>query len=60
MKTNNFKQIGKVELSNVYGGTKVYKTHVGDPEKPLYTDTHLDNDEDGIWSSGDEFVVTMS
>ncbi|WP_430409999.1 hypothetical protein [Kordia sp.] len=58
MKTNNFKQIGKVELSSVYGGTKHHKTTIGDPEKPQYTDVHIDRDDDDKWTAGDELVIT--
>ena len=58
MKTNNLKKIGKVELSNVYGGTTLHKTTIGDPQEPEYTDVHIDNDDDNKWTAGDEFVLT--
>ncbi|WP_046758240.1 MULTISPECIES: hypothetical protein [Kordia] len=58
MKVNKFKQIEKVNLSQIYGGTKLHKTTMGDPEKPEYTDVHIDRDDDDKWSEGDEFVVT--
>lgn len=59
MKTNKLKQIGKVDLSSIYGGTKLHPTTIGDPEKPTFTDVHIDKDEDDKWTAGDEFVVTM-
>lgn len=62
MKINNLKQVGKVELSSVYGGqTRITTSLTGKDEKnPKYTDVHVDNDDDGIWSSGDVFIITAS
>lgn len=58
MKKKKFKEIQKVNLSKIHGGTKRHPTTIGDPKEPQYTDVHIDVDEDGQWTAGDELVIT--
>ncbi|TXD49760.1 hypothetical protein [Polaribacter sp. IC073] len=46
--------------SKIFGGFKDITSEIkNDNKEVLYTDIHHDNDDDGKWSSGDSFELTM-
>lgn len=52
-------QLSNHELKNVIGSFKLIETHIGPEKNPYYSDVHGDHDNNGKWSEGDTFTITL-
>lgn len=60
-KISDFKESSLISscLQKIFAG-KELATVMGPAENPAATDIHYDNDNDGVWSKGDQLKVTLA